>query len=132
MLRLLVAIALAITCFTPAQPTTNPFAWPPATNTSHPWTRWWWLGNAIDNPNLTRQLELFHAAGIGGVEITCIYGVKGQDAREIPYLSPPWIDMLTHTCSEAHRLGIQVDLPPGSGWCIGGPQAPLDFASGHA
>jgi hypothetical protein len=85
----------------------------------------------VDKEGITQQLEAFHRAGIGGVEVTCIYGVKGQDAREIPYLSPQWIQMLQHTYSEAHRLGMQVDLPPGSGWCMGGAGFPLDLASAN-
>lgn len=107
------------------------FAWPAVTRTARPWTRWWWLGNAVDKENLTRELESYRKAGIGGVEVTCIYGVQGQDAREIPYLSPKWVEMLRHTCAEAKRLDMGVDLPPGSGWCIGGPQMPLELANAN-
>ena len=31
-------------------------AWPAPTETMRPWTRWWWPGNAVDEPNLVRQL----------------------------------------------------------------------------
>ncbi len=105
--------------------------WPPVTRTARPWTRWWWHGNAVDKPNLTRLLEIYRQAGIGGVEVTSIYGVKGQDAREIPYLSPEFVAMLKHTCAEAARLDMGVDLPPGSGWRIGGPTVPTDLASAN-
>jgi hypothetical protein len=105
--------------------------WPTVTSTMRPWTRWWWHGNAVDKPNLTRLLEIYRHAGIGGVEVTSIYGVKGQDAREIPYLSPGFVAMLTHTCAEAHRLDMGVDLPPGSGWRIGGPSVPIELASAN-
>ena len=73
--------------------------WPAVTRTARPWTRWWWHGNAVDKANLTRLLDTYHQAGLGGVEITSIYGVKGQDAREIPYLSPAFVEMLKHTCA---------------------------------
>ncbi|MCW3094870.1 MAG: glycoside hydrolase family 2 sugar binding protein [Chthonomonadaceae bacterium] len=105
--------------------------WPTVTSTMRPWTRWWWHGNAVDKPNLTRLLEIYRQAGIGGVEVTSIYGIKGQDAREIPYLSPGFVAMLAHTCAEAHRLDMGVDLPPGSGWRIGGPSVPIDLASAN-
>ncbi len=107
------------------------FGWPTVTSTMRPWTRWWWLGSAVDKPNLTRLLETYRQAGIGGVEVTPIYGVKGQDAREIPYLSAEWVEMLKHTCSEAQRLDMAVDLPPGSGWRIGGPSVPTALASAN-
>jgi hypothetical protein len=81
----------------------------------------------VDNENLTRCLETYHAAGLGGVEITCIYGVQDQQQRHIPYLSDQWLDVVGHAIREANRLGMGVDLPPGSGWRIGGPSvAPED------
>ena len=118
-----------------SQPTTvpgSPFAWPAISRTAKPWTRWWWLGNSVDTENLTCSLESYEKAGIGGVEVTCIYGVQGQDVREIKYLSPQWVEMLKRTCSEAKRLEMGVDLPPGSGWCIGGPQVPMELGNATA
>ena len=69
----------------------------PITQESIPYTRWWWLGSAVDKAGLTYNLEEMAKAGIGGVEITPIYGVQGNDANEIPYLSPLWMQMLRHT-----------------------------------
>lgn len=99
----------------------GPENWPPMRPQARPWTRWWWPGSAVDKPTITRLLETYHEAGLGGVEITSIYGVQGHEHRTIPYLSPEWIGMVRHAIAEAHRLGMQVDLPPGSGWRIGGP-----------
>lgn len=99
----------------------------PAAAESRPWTRWWWFGGAVDRPTITRLLEAYSDAGLGGVEITSIYGVKGQDSRELDYLSPEWLEMVRHAVAEAGRLGMKVDLPPGSGWRIGG-----DFLTGEA
>ncbi|RYD32133.1 MAG: hypothetical protein EOP87_13400, partial [Verrucomicrobiaceae bacterium] len=63
----------------------DPLGWPPVTQVSKPWTRWWWLGSAVDKPNLTSELEDFAKAGIGGVEICPIYGAKGAEDRFIPF-----------------------------------------------
>jgi hypothetical protein len=101
--------------------TNDPLAWPDITQSARPWTRWWWLGNDVDAENITRLLEEYHRAGIGGVEITPIYGVEGQESREIPYLSPEWLEMLAHTLKEAARLGMGVDMATGTGWPFGGP-----------
>ncbi|MFW6303057.1 MAG: glycosyl hydrolase, partial [Candidatus Sumerlaeota bacterium] len=98
----------------------KPIKWPTITSEARPWTRWWWLGSAVDKQTITRLLETYREAGIGGVEITSIYGVKGQEDRNIEYLSPEWIEMVRHTIQEAKRLEMQVDLPPGSGWRMGG------------
>lgn len=99
----------------------DPLVWPAVTQTARPWTRWWWLGSAVDDANITRLLEEYHQAGLGGVEITCIYGARGAEDRYLPYLSNKWRDAVRHTLFEAKRLGMGVDLPTGSGWRTGGP-----------
>jgi hypothetical protein len=95
--------------------------WPEITREHKPWTRWWWPGSAVDAASLTRQLEQLAAAGVGGVEITPIYGAKGYEARYLDFLSPPWMAMLEHTGREARRLGLGVDMATGTGWPFGGP-----------
>src|SRR3954468_12262833 len=97
-------------------------AWPKLTRENKPWTRWWWLGSAVDKPNLTRELEAITTAGFGGVEITPIYGAKGYEDRFIPFLSPKYLEMLTHVGAEAKRLGLGVDMATGTGWPFGGAQ----------
>lgn len=100
-----------------------PFSpWPAVTREAKPWTRWWWLGNAVDKPNITRELEAIAAAGFGGVEITPIYGAKGYEQRYVDFLSPQYVDMLAFTCAEAKRLGLAVDMATGTGWPFGGKQ----------
>jgi hypothetical protein len=108
----------------------DPFHWAAPTRESHPWTRWWWMGSAVDTNNLTRQLEMFKDAGIGGVEICPIYGARGYESSFIDYLSPKWMAMFAHTTSEARRLGLGVDLTTGTGWPNGGPWVTTEMASG--
>jgi hypothetical protein len=121
---LAVCVMAAAPAFAFAQkPETTPaMQWPKVERQMRPWTRWWWLGSAVDRADLTRLLETYRKAGLGGVEITPIYGVKGQEARELPYLSPAWLEMLKHVLSEADRLDMGVDMPTGTGWPFGGPQ----------
>lgn len=102
--------------------------WPAATRDQKPWTRWWWLGSAVDKENLTRELETIAANGFGGVEITPIYGAKGYESRYLTFLSPQYNEMLAYTCSEARRLGLGVDMATGTGWPFGGPQVKRDDA----
>src|SRR5882724_10365597 len=96
-------------------------AWPTVTSSMRPWAWWWWHGSAVDRKNIVHELQRFHDAGLGGVNITAIYGVKGAEARDIPYLSPKWLDAMGYTVDEAKRLGMGVDMTLGSGWCFGGP-----------
>jgi len=103
--------------------------WHEISSQEKPWTRWWWMGSAVDKINITTQLEAFAEAGLGGVEVTPIYGVKGYEDSFIEYLSPQWIDMFDHTLSEAERLGLGVDLNLGTGWPYGGPQVEPHYAA---
>ncbi len=96
-------------------------AWPAVTAPMRPWTRWWWLGSAVDSADLTRSLEAYRAVGLGGLEVTPIYGVHGYEKQFIPYLSPAWVRMLVRTLHEARRLGLGVDMDNTSGWPFGGP-----------
>lgn len=95
--------------------------WPVAQPEAHPYTRWWWLGNAVDEQNLTYNLEQYAKAGLRGVEITPIYGVQGNESRDIPFLSSRWMQMLRYTENEGHRLQIETDMNTGTGWPFGGP-----------
>ena len=103
--------------------------WPIATKECRPWTYWWWMGSAVDKQNLTQQLETYRKAGIGGVHIVPIYGIKGFEDRFINYLSPQWMEMLGHTIKEAKRLDMGVDMTTGTGWPFGGPQVGAEDAA---
>ncbi|GHT41513.1 glycosyl hydrolase family 2 [Bacteroidia bacterium] len=107
-------------------------SWPEITQESKPWTRWWWLGNDVDSVNLTYNLEALSRAGIGGVEITPLYGVKGRESHYIDFLSPRWMNMLAFTESEAQRLGMSVDMNNGTGWPFGGPEVTIEDAATKA
>jgi len=95
--------------------------WPAITQQTKPWTRWWWEGSAVDKPNLTASMQLYQQAGLGGLEITPIYGVKGAEDKFIDYLSPKWMEMLQHSLNEGKRLGLGIDMATGTGWPFGGP-----------
>ncbi|MGN7810869.1 glycosyl hydrolase [Flavobacterium sp. 22076] len=103
--------------------------WPESSNINQPWARWWWMGSAVDKPNLKRSLIDFHKAGIGGVEITPIYGVKGEENNFIDYLSPKWMEMLDYTIHVSDSLNMQVDMVLGTGWPYGGSHVTLPHAA---
>ena len=92
MKRILAIIALgALTTVAFAQ------SWPEAKQAAKAGARWWWLGSAVDKENLKWNLKQYAEHGIGAVEITPIYGVQGNDANNIPYLSDKWMEMLRYT-----------------------------------
>ena len=95
--------------------------WPVITRQTKPWTRWWWEGSAVNKSDLTYAMQLYQKAGLGGMEVTPIYGVKGEESKFINYLSPQWMEMLQFTLQEAKRLDLGIDLATGTGWPFGGP-----------
>ena len=119
-----VTLALALTHAQPAAVR----GWPEVRNEMKPWTRWWWHGSAVERDSLTAQLEALRDTGVGGVELTPIYGVRGAEEWFIPYLSPAWVAMLEHTLAEARRVGLDVDMATGTGWPFGGPWVGDDLA----
>src|SRR5699024_2957181 len=122
-----IGVTLLILCapfLATAQPT-----WPEITEETKPWTRWWWQGSAVDEENLSSDLEQLKEVNIGGVEITPIYGVVGYEDQFIDYLSSDWMDMLEHTLREGERLGLGIDMATGTGWPFGGPWTEQEHAS---
>ncbi|SER60582.1 glycosyl hydrolase [Pedobacter rhizosphaerae] len=100
----------------------NTSSWPVIERQMKPWTRWWWMGNAVDEQNLNDVLQKYSAAGLGGVEITPIYGAVGFEKKYIQFLSPEWMNMVRFTVNKANSLGLGVDMNTGTGWPFGGPQ----------
>src|SRR3954464_15304566 len=74
--------------------------WPEITSQTKPWSRWWWLGNTGTEQDYTTQMERYAKAGLGGLEITPIYGVRGEENRFRSYLSPEWMKLLDHVLDQ--------------------------------
>ena len=104
-------------------------AWPKITKETKPWTRWWWMGSAVDEANLTDLISKYGKAGFGGLEITPIYGVVGYEKQYLSYLSPQWMKMLGVSVREAGKNHMGIDLNNGTGWPFGGPQIAISSAA---
>jgi len=103
--------------------------WPKITRESKPWSRWWWMGNSVNPSELKVAMEAYSKAGLGGLEITPIYGVHGYENSFIKFLSPEWIENLKYTLQEGKNLDMGIDLAMASGWPFGGPWVTPEDAS---
>ncbi|HRI80253.1 MAG TPA: glycosyl hydrolase [Cyclobacteriaceae bacterium] len=103
--------------------------WPEIARETKPWARWWWHGNAQTKEGITAEMEAYQKAGLGGLEITPIYGVVGTEDKFVDYLSPQWMELLIHTLKEAERLNMGIDMATGTGWPFGGPWVSDEDAS---
>ncbi|HEX8358140.1 MAG TPA: glycosyl hydrolase, partial [Segetibacter sp.] len=120
-------LAFAFACLTGAASTQT--IWPTVKPEAKPWTRWWWMGSAVDEKNISSQLTSYQKAGFGGVEVVPIYGAVGYEKQYIPYLSPRWMKMLDHTVKHSTALNMGVYMSVGTGWPIGGPQVTKEDAA---
>ncbi len=111
---------------------TQAMAWPTPETENRPGSYWWWMGSAVDKENITWNMETMRKNGMGGGTIVPIYGVKGYEDRFIEHISPKFIDMMSHAAKEAERLGMWVDMTPGTGWPFGGPFVTEDWCDTRA
>ncbi|MCB9354644.1 MAG: glycoside hydrolase family 2 protein [Lewinellaceae bacterium] len=117
-LPFLLVICWCIGC---TQPDASALEWPEITQTAKPWSRWWWHGSSVTKAGITAELAAYQKAGLGGLELTPIYGVIGDEEHFVNYLSPEWMDLFEFTLQEAERLGLGIDMATGTGWPFGGP-----------
>ena len=85
------------------------------------WTRWWWLGSAITEKDITAELMVLRNAGFGGVEISPIYAPDDPGYTAADYLSPLFVQRFRHAVRTARANNMDVDCILGTGWPYGGP-----------
>jgi hypothetical protein len=94
------------------------FSKPPAT--SRAWVYWYFMDGMMTREGLTADLEAMHRAGIGGaifLEVNI-----GLPRGPVEFMSPQWQSLFQHAVKEADRLGVEIALGAGPGWCgTGGP-----------
>ena len=109
-------VALGAFC----QNTVQTPGWPQITQEAKPWSRWWWMGSSVNPSDLKAAMEAYSKAGLGGLEITPIYGVHGYENRFVKFLSPDWVKNFEYTLQEGKQLNMGIDLAMASGWPFGG------------
>jgi len=94
------------------------FAAPPAS--ARPWVYWFPLSGNLTREGITADLEAMQRVGVGGV----LYMEVDQGAPKGPadFAGPLWRELFRHACSEANRLGLELNMNNDAGWCgSGGP-----------
>lgn len=97
--------------------------------------RWWWFGPAVEKQELERELRAMKEAGIGGIEIQPVYPLALDDPergiRNLPFLSPEFLEAVRFASLTAQDLGLRVDLTLGTGWPYGGPHVRIEQAAAN-
>ena len=125
---LAVLAAFAVSCAPEKKAETGELAWPEITQQTKPWTRWWWPASAVQESDIVSMMNDYDEAGLGGLEVTTIYGAKGWEDKYREYLTPEWMDLFSFTLQEAKKRDIGIDLANASGWPFGGPWVTPDFS----
>ena len=91
------------------------------------WVYWFWLNGNLTPEGMTADLEAMKRAGVGGVLIMEVD--QGAPVGPVAFMSDKWRELFKHMVSEAHRLGLEVNMNNDAGWNgSGGPWVPLDKA----
>jgi (4-O-methyl)-D-glucuronate---lignin esterase len=88
------------------------FANPPAS--ARPWVYWFWLNGNITREGITADLEAMQRVGIGGVLIMEVD--QGMPTGPVDFMSEQWRSLFKFVCTEADRLGLEVNMNDCAGW----------------
>jgi hypothetical protein len=87
---------------------------------ARPWVYWYFMDGNLTREGMDADLAAMKQAGLGGaVYLEVGIGIK---PGPIEFMSEPWQILLGHAFETADRLGLQMGLAAGPGWCgAGGP-----------
>lgn len=122
MKRMMMAVALAaVSVFAEPSPDGG-FRNPP--RACYPCAWWHWMDGEIAAEGLTADLAAMEQAGISGVTV-----FDGGSKGPVDYLTPEWVRLFRHACTEAKKRGIEVSAANCGGWSSsGGPWITPEFA----
>ncbi len=94
------------------------FANPP--DSARPGVYWYFMDGNLNGKEMTADLESMKAAGLGNlVFLEVDVGVPKGPVR---WMTQPWQELFVQAVRDAERLGIDITLGIGPGWCgSGGP-----------
>src|SRR5882724_615234 len=114
--KLLIVLALSL-CSTPlmAEDLSAQFAKPPAS--ARPWVYWFWNNGNVTKAGITADLEAMKRVGIGGVIIMDVVERFAPPPGTADFMNAEWQELFRFAVSEAHRLGLEINMTNGPGWC---------------
>ena len=113
-----VLIVTNVSLAVPTNSLETSFTTPPAA--ARPWVYWYFLNGNLTKVGITADLEAMARVGIGGVLLMEVN--QSAPAGAADFGGPLWMDMVSHACREAKRLGLEINLANCGGWNgSGGP-----------
>ncbi len=102
----------------PAKPldgTAKQFQQPP--DFARPWVYWFWNNGNVTSNGITADLEAMRRVGIGGVLIMDVLERFAPPRGSAEFMNPEWQRLFQFSVSEAARLGLEINMANGPGWC---------------
>ena len=113
-----VSLALTVTSSAPADDLEKNFVNPP--DFARPGVYWYFLDGNLNGKEMTADLESMKAAGLGNLVFLEVD--LGMPKGPVRWMTEPWQERFVQMIRDAERLGIDVTLGIGPGWCgSGGP-----------
>ena len=98
---------------------------------ARPWVYWYFMDGNMTREGITADLEAMRAAWIGGVLMLEV-GLGSPPRGPVDFLSEQWLELFGFAIAEADRVGIEVAVGTGPGWCgTGGASVPPEEAMQH-
>ena len=115
--------SLNMIAFSCAHAVVEPDAFRNPPDSARPRTWWHWINGYVTKDGITADLESMKRVGLAGFQLfDGDLGVQVPDLKSVPYLSPEYLKLLTHTAAESKRLGLEFTLVACPGWSeLGAP-----------
>ena len=87
---------------------------------ARPWVFTFAVNGNLTKEGITADLEALARVGLGGA---LLFEVDIETPKgPADFAGPLWMELFKHACSEANRLGLQINMSNDAGWCgSGGP-----------
>ena len=91
------------------------FQQPPAD--ARPWVYWFWNNGNVTSNGITADLEAMQRVGIGGVLIMDVKERFAPPQGTAEFMNAEWQNLFEFAVQEAGRLGLEINMANGPGWC---------------
>jgi alpha-L-rhamnosidase len=84
---------------------------------ARPWVYWFWNNGNVTSNGITADLEAMQRVGIGGVLIMDVLERFAPPRGTAEFMNPEWQNLFQFSVQEAARLGLEINMANGPGWC---------------
>ena len=100
-------------------------------DSARPGVYWYFMNGNLNGKEMTADLESMKAVGLGNLVFLEV-DIEDPPGGPVAFMSPKWQELFVQSVRDAERLGIDISLGIGPGWCgSGGPWVKPEQAMQH-